>query len=710
MKIVDLPIAESAIDFLKSEGYSELYPPQGDSIDAGILDGNSVLVSTPTASGKTLIATIAMMHYLSKNSGKVIYLSPLRALATEKFNDFKKITHVDLGKQANIQISTGDFDSQDLHLAKGDVLILTNEKMDAIMRRNSKWIDEIGLVIADEIHLIGDPDRGPTLEMILSKFRLSHNRPQIIGLSATLANSDEIAKWLDATLVENEWRPIPLSEGVYDSGRVVVPDGDDFHIKPTSHGSSIDLAMGSIKDGDQSLVFADTRRSALSLAKKASFAVPKLLKKSDVADLDKISKNILRSSEPTQLIKDLAELVRHGVAFHHAGLNQNCRTIIENEFRNKKIKFLSSTPTLAAGVNLPARRVVISSMTRYNAKVGYNLPISVMEYKQLCGRAGRPQYDKYGEAIIVGKGNPVELIDHYIYGDVEPIESKITDERALRIHVLSLVVTKPNITKNEIFNFFMHTFGGQQSTDSTVKFGIRIALRFLEDQDFITQKNNKYRATDFGKKVSILYIDPMTAKYFRDAVEDISGGRKHTFGLLYLLSTCNEFFPQLSMRNKDYDDAVILIDNYASELLEPISEYDCNRSLLALHYWITESSELSLSDRLGVESGDMHRIAETAEWLAYCLREVLKYTKHQSNTHILHELNVLRRRIIYGVQEELVGLVRIRGIGRIRARNLFKRGIKNLNDLRDIPIDKLAKVDKIGAKVAKNIKIQLDQA
>ena len=317
---------------------------------------------------------------------------------------------------------------------------------------------------------------------------------------------------------------------------------------------------------------------------------------------------------------------------------------------------------------------------------------------------GRPQYDKFGEAIIVGNANGGELIDYYINGEPEPIESKITDDKALRIHVLSLIVTNPGIKKDEIINFFMETLGGIQSRKSTIKFGIDIAIRFLHNEELIIKKGERFAASEFGKKVSKLYIDPLTATYFRSAIENVSEGRKHTLGFLHLVSNSEEFFPKFALRNKDYEIASLLIENNSSELIEPISEYDCTRSLIALHSWITESSEISLSDNLKIESGDMHRLVETADWLVYCLRELAKQLERAD---LLEELDALRKRIIYGIRDELLDLVKIKGIGRIRARTLHKHGIKNLDDLSGIPVKKLAEIDKIGSTLADNIKSQL---
>ena len=704
MNIDKLKLSESAIEFLKSQGFTKLYPPQADSVKSGLLDGQSILVSAPTASGKTLIATLAMLSYLSKNKGKVIYLSPLRALAAEKFTEFKKLEKIALGNKVKVAISTGDFENIEKNLEKSNVLILTNEKMDSIIRHGAEWVDEIGLVISDEVHLIGDEGRGPTLEMILTQLKLLETKPQIVGLSATITNSDEIADWLECKLVKNDWRPVPLSEGVCDGGQVTMSDGKTFEVERSLMGTPIDLGVQSVHQGGQSLVFAETRTRSKSLATKAADAIFQILEKKEITELKKTSKKLLSENEHTELVKTLALLVKKGVAFHHAGLNQKCREIIETEFRKGTIKLLSSTPTLAAGVNLPARRVVISNVNRYNAKVGANRPISILEYKQLCGRAGRPQYDDYGESIIVGNGNAEDLIEYYINGEPEAIISKITDDKSLRTHILSVIVTHPGIKKEEILEFFLQTLGGLQSRKPTIKFAIDISLRFLASKFLIMKKGERYAATEFGKKTSMLYIDPLTATYFRDSIENVSQERKHTFGFLHLITNCEEFFPKFSLRQKDYETASLMIDNNSSQLLEPISEYDCSRSLLALQSWITESTELSLSDSLGIESGDMHRMTENANWLSYCLREI---SKHVERADLLEELSDLRNRIVYGIREELLDLVRVKGIGRVRARILFKHGIKNLDDLRKISVNKLAEIDKIGSTIADNIKAEL---
>jgi len=368
MKIEQLDIPPSTIEFLQQNGYVTLYPPQEKTIKAGLLEGKSILVSAPTASGKTLLAMIAIIKHLSEKKGKMVYLSPLKALASEKFNEFKKFGSLDIGQNLKIQISTGDFDASDKNIGQNDILVLTNEKMDSLIRQGADWIDQISLVIADEVHLLGDDDRGPTLEIVLTKLKSLPQKPQILALSATITNADEISEWLECKLVHSEWRPVPLSEGVFDQGMVTMQDRKKFEIETSVRGPPVDLGLDSLKSGGQAILFAETRARSVSLATKASEAVSKTLSKEEVKTLGIISQTILDNNEHTELVKTLATLIKNGVAFHHAGLNSNCRDIIESEFRNKRIKILASTPTLAAGVNLPARRVVIANVTRYDAK------------------------------------------------------------------------------------------------------------------------------------------------------------------------------------------------------------------------------------------------------------------------------------------------------------------------------------------------------
>jgi len=183
-----------------NSGITELFPPQEEAINAGVLENKNLVLASPTASGKTLIAELCSLQHVLNKKGKIIYLSPLRALASEKFDEFKKYSTIvkPNGKQVRIGISTGDFDSVDSWLENCDIIVTTNEKADSLLRHRLGWITDTSLVVADEVHLLNDGSRGPTLEVVLARFMHLNPEVQILALSATINNVKEIAGWLNA--------------------------------------------------------------------------------------------------------------------------------------------------------------------------------------------------------------------------------------------------------------------------------------------------------------------------------------------------------------------------------------------------------------------------------------------------------------------------------------------------------------------------------
>ncbi|TLY11161.1 MAG: DEAD/DEAH box helicase [Thaumarchaeota archaeon] len=705
---VSAAITDGAVKALISQlGYSSLYPPQEMAVKSGILEYERILVTTPTASGKTLIAMMAILKAVEKGM-KAVYLTPLRALASEKYDDLKILEKLDLGgSKIRVTVATTDYDSSGNELAGADVIVLTNEKMDTLFRHNAEWLGNVGIFVSDEVHLIGDRERGPTLEMMLTKIRRNYPQSQVVALSATVANSDEIADWLGCKLVESDWRPTKLVEGVYEYGAAKMSDGSKFKVESSGVSSAVDLAIDSFNGGGQALIFAETRKRAASLAAKAVDGVYKRLDKAARELAAGASADILARGDDSELTKTLAQLVAKGVAFHHAGLGPSSRKIVEDSFKKGIIKILTATPTLAAGVNLPARRVVIASILRYDSNYGGSVPISVLEYKQLCGRAGRPKYDAFGEAVIVSERgvNAEELYDHYVLGSPEPLRSQLSNDSAIRFHLLSAIATMPGMKKPEIHDLFAGTLFARQYRSATVEFKVESALEYLEQEELVKSKNGRYISTEFGKRTSLLYIDPITAVAFRTALERVERVEgKHTIGFLHLITGSPDFYPKLSLRKKDYDELSLMIRDRGKELLYDLSEYDCTRSFWALCEWIEETSEKILSDKMGVEPGDMHRMVEMTDWLAYSLYEVAKILRRED---ILPELYNLRTRIRYGVKEELLPLVALEGIGRVRARSLYAAGITDVGKISRVPQNKLANIPKIGAAVAEKLKDQL---
>lgn len=191
-----------------------LRPAQYKAIDAGIFDDKNLLICTPTASGKTLVAELAIMNAIFHDKGKCVYIVPLKALANEKYNFFKKM------HQFKTAISSGDIDSDDSYLEKYDLIITTSEKFDSLIRHRTPWLSKIRVVIIDEIHLLNDSSRGPTLEIIITILKGILKKVQIIGLSATIGNPADLARWLEADLVLDDWRPVELRKGIYLDGEI----------------------------------------------------------------------------------------------------------------------------------------------------------------------------------------------------------------------------------------------------------------------------------------------------------------------------------------------------------------------------------------------------------------------------------------------------------------------------------------------------------
>lgn len=215
LKSIKNSIPAELYDILEKE-ITKLRPAQEKSIKKGLLEGKNLLVCTPTASGKTLIAELAALKSIIENKGKAVYIVPLKALASEKYRDFKKR----YGKTAKIALSIGDNDSSDSYLAEYDLIVTTSEKLDSLIRHNSPWLSGVKTVIVDEIHLLNDTERGPTLEILLTILKKLLKNAQIIGLSATIGNAEELAEWLNADLIVDEWRPVKLHKGIYMDGKI----------------------------------------------------------------------------------------------------------------------------------------------------------------------------------------------------------------------------------------------------------------------------------------------------------------------------------------------------------------------------------------------------------------------------------------------------------------------------------------------------------
>jgi helicase len=688
-----LPVDKRIKEILIARGIKYLNPVQTEAIRKGLLDGKNLLLASPTGSGKTLIAELGIINYLISNpSSKAVYVTPLRALTNEKFLIFK--TWESIGFK--VAMTSGDYDSDDEFLEDYDIIITTYEKLDSLWRHRPSWLNKVSYFVLDELHYINDGDRGPIVESVAVRAK----RRKILALSATISNYEEIAKWLNAEFINVNWRPVPLIEGVmYQEGRehiLIFNNGTIKRIK--GEDGIIAYALETIYKGGQVLIFRNSRRMAETTAKK-------LAQYMNFVNLS--NKELLEISNRIQEIEDaglnekseLSKLVIRGIAYHHAGLSKSLRDVIENAFRDRLIKIIVATPTLAAGVNLPARVVIVGDIYRYNRRIiGFQEEIPIMEYKQMSGRAGRPGYDEIGEAIIIAKDKrtATRIFEKYIKSPPEPIESRLGNERAFYSFILGTLSAEGEMSLKEIYNYTLQTLLPKSIIDKYFK----KAIEWLTDNEFIIS-DKKIFLTKFGKRVADLYINPFTAKELKDAL--LKNEPECELAYLHLIASTPDGI-KISVGKREVEE---LVSSVECELfLEEPNEDDYEefynyvgalKTALITLDWINEVDENVVLERYGIGSGDLRNIIETMEWLsysAYHVANVLNYNLHAE------KLKLINLRIRDGVREDLLELVKIPYIGRKRARLLYENGIKSIED---VVLNKEKVKSLLGSKIGERV-------
>jgi helicase len=670
----------------------------------------NLVVASPTASGKTIIAEIAALHSMLARKQKVIYTCPLRALAAEHYNDLKKKYSKQLG--IRIALSTGDFDSSSRHLQNYDLIFTTYEKANSLIRHRAEWLGSVGLLIVDEIHEL-DSGRGPTLEVTVCQLLQMNPKMRVLALSATIPNAEELAEWLAAELVKSDYRPIPLYEGVMFGGKINYSGGREPD--EVSSGNPLEALVGDTLFGKkkQAMVFANTRKNAEATAGKLSSLAQGALGGREKAALQKDSEKILNALEtPTEQCRKLAELVARGAAFHHAGLLHEQRAIVEEAFKENRLKAIAATPTLAAGVNLPSHTVIIPSLYRFEAFGMSRIP--VREIKQMLGRGGRPRFDTEGRGILIARSEPEadDLMEHYVKGEIEEVTSQLGIEVVLRMHLLSLIASHFIFDLRSMEEFFGRTLYARQYGDLAGLFGkIQEILRQLEEWRFIKSDEKRIAATPLGSRVSELYLDPETAHAMVGAFRP--GKKFSPLGYLYLFAASSEFMPWLSVAKKKEPELWEQLQLVSRQLPVDLGRemyFDLNllrkfNSALLLQDWAEEKQEQQLLKEFGTQPGILRRKLQVCDWLVYSALELAKLLKARQH---FAPLSKLRKRLRHGVREELINLCEVRYVGRVRARRLWRANIRTIADLKRTDAKDLGRV--LGEGIAAKVKGQLGQA
>lgn len=512
------------------------------------------VVAAPTASGKTVIAITAMVRELSRPShGKILYIAPMRALTNEKESEwngaFKKIGF-------NVYVVSGERELSEKRAVEADVIITTPEKWDSATRKfqtdRFAFVCGVSCVIIDEVHLIDSDVRGGTLEVLISRMKRINKdrRLRIIALSATMPNIEDVAGWIGADKKEilkfdDTYRPVKLETDVF----AYDPEESGFINKYIRLYKAFNLIKKPLREGHQALIFVTARDDAVKSARK----LLEFFEKDGRMHLTEAEYEYVSESGKLMKNQTLNQVIRWGIAFHHAGLNKIDRDTVENLFRKGIIKVLISTSTLAWGVNLPARIVVIRDV-EINDPLKSNKELSPIDLLQMLGRAGRPQYDDRGYGWIIVPYTKADMF-RQILKEGKEIESVLHESISEHINAEIAMGAINNI--NEAREWVKTTFLYRCIRKNPVKYNnldlnekIKGVIKSLISNGFVNFNPDTYdfHPTRLGIITSIYYVNIKTAILFR---EHVDRENLTSLDILEIISKADEF-SEVVVRQKEH--------------------------------------------------------------------------------------------------------------------------------------------------------------
>lgn len=664
----------------------EFNPAQKAVIESGYLDDDeNYIISIPTASGKTVLGVLAALKTVL-NGGKAVYAAPLLSIQNEKVKEFKNF------EKHGIKVGR--------HPSSSDLSVMVFESFDALTRFSWDTLRDVDTLIVDEFHMIGEYSRGPTLESAITRAKIINPNIRIIALSATLQNIDEIEEWLESKTVTHDYRPVPLNKEVLDCEMFELKNKNDVIVK---------IIEKSIEDNSQALSFVSTRRFTESLSTYVAKKINKKLTKEQKEKFKEVADKLLevpkkKGSLPTTTCLKLAESAEKGVVFHHAGLFNEQKEIIEDEFRAGNILMIAATPSLMYGVNLPSKSVVIRDYTRWTSNGPANIP--VFDYEQMSGRAGRPQYDSEGNSYLIAKtmDEAYDLKERYVEGEVEPTTSKLVDNKdAIFKQIIAQIASGLSKNIDELSDFFEKTLYSYQMKNNpsmaafasdSIKWEIEAALEFLLQNGIVRATPEGLKTTDFGNLISKSNYSVETAVKIKEYVSDIN--ELNPYEMIYALCETPDM-PLISFKGRKSKDPVR--DKLAESGLFAVDIGNAEATAVSLIEWINERNEYEIENAYNVYSASTRRSAYEASLLVKFAKQTMEIL---GNYSILKDLDYLSARLYYGVKEDLIKLVvGVKRLGRKRAReivNVFG------NDLTNVSEADLRKIDGIGEKLSEKIK------
>ena len=665
----------------------EFNPAQKAVIESGYLeDKSNYIISIPTASGKTVLGILPALKTII-NGGKAVYAAPLLSIQNEKVKEFKAF------EEHGIKVGK--------HPSNSDLSVMVFESFDALTRFSWNVLREVDTLIIDEFHMIGEYSRGPTLESAITRAKIINPSLRIIALSATLKNIDEIEQWLDGKTVEHDYRPVPLNKEVLDAEMFNTKNKNDVIVK---------IVEKAIEDNSQALSFVSTRRFTESLATYVAKKIDKKTTKEQKHKFKQVADKLLevpkkKGSLPTTTCLKLAEAAEKGVVFHHAGLFNEQKEIIEDEFRNGNILMITATPSLMYGVNLPSKYVVIRDHTRWTSNGPASIP--VFDYEQMSGRAGRPQYDDVGYSYLVAKtmDEAFDLEARYIDGEIELTNSKLIDNKdAIYKQIIAQIASSLSKNLDDLNDFFGKTLYGFQMKNNpsmsmfaqdSLNWELESALEFLLQNGIIRATPEGLKTTDFGNLIAKSNYAVETAVKIKEYVSTME--KLNTAEMIYALAETPDL-PLISFKGRKSKDPVR--DKLSECGLFAVDIGNPEATAVSLIEWIDERNEYEIENAYNVYSASTRRSAYEASRLVKFAKNTLEVLGNYSN---LKDMDYLSARLYYGVKEDIIPLVvGVKRLGRKRARLLMKTFGDNLNEASE---KDLQKIEGIGPKLAGKIKI-----
>lgn len=665
----------------------EFNPAQKAVIESGYLeDKSNYIISIPTASGKTVLGILPALKTIL-NGGKAVYAAPLLSIQNEKVKEFKAF------EEHGIKVGK--------HPSNSDLSVMVFESFDALTRFSWNVLREVDTLIIDEFHMIGEYSRGPTLESAITRAKIINPSLRIIALSATLKNIDEIEQWLDGKTVEHDYRPVPLNKEVLDAEMFNTKNKNDVIVK---------IVEKAIEDNSQALSFVSTRRFTESLATYVAKKIDKKTTKEQKHKFKQVADKLLevpkkKGSLPTTTCLKLAEAAEKGVVFHHAGLFNEQKEIIEDEFRNGNILMITATPSLMYGVNLPSKYVVIRDHTRWTSNGPASIP--VFDYEQMSGRAGRPQYDDVGYSYLVAKtmDEAFDLEARYVNGEIELTNSKLIDNKdAIYKQIIAQIASSLSKNLDDLNDFFGKTLYGFQIKNNpsmsmfaqdSLNWELESALEFLLQNGIIRATPEGLKTTDFGNLIAKSNYAVETAVKIKEYVSTME--KLNPAEMIYALAETPDL-PLISFKGRKSKDPVR--DKLSECGLFAVDIGNPEATAVSLIEWIDERNEYEIENAYNVYSASTRRSAYEASRLVKFAKNTLEVLGNYSN---LKDMDYLSARLYYGVKEDIIPLVvGVKRLGRKRARLLMKTFGDNLSEASE---KDLQKVEGIGPKLAGKVKI-----